>query len=90
MLRVEHSATRPLKTSGLVFLFEPEGRRRSAYDPATELDVASPFQFLEAAMTTKHSEAFIEQALVKAYSRGKRTIKSVAQDLNVSYHTLKY
>lgn len=41
-------------------------------------------------MTTKHSEAFIEQALVKAYSRGKRTIKSVAQDLNVSYHTLKY
>ena len=41
-------------------------------------------------MTAKHSEAFIEQALVKAYSRGKRTIKSVAQDLNVSYHTLKY
>jgi len=41
-------------------------------------------------MTAKHSEAFIEQALVKAYSRGARTIKSVAQDLNVSYHTLKY
>jgi transposase-like protein len=41
-------------------------------------------------MTAKHSEAFIEQALVKAYSRGERTIKSVAQDLNVSYHTLKY
>ncbi len=41
-------------------------------------------------MTAKHSEAFIEQALVKAYSHGGRTIKSVAQDLNVSYHTLKY
>jgi transposase-like protein len=41
-------------------------------------------------MTAKHSEAFIEQALVKAYSRGNRTIKSVAQDLNVNHHTLKY
>jgi transposase-like protein len=45
---------------------------------------------LEAAMTAKHSEAFIEQALVKVYSRGERSVKSVAQDLNISYHTLKY
>jgi hypothetical protein len=28
-------------------------------------------------MTAKHSEAFIEQALVKAYSRGDQTIKPV-------------
>ena len=41
-------------------------------------------------MKSKHSNAFIEQALVKVYSRGDRTIKSVADDLNVSYHTVKY
>ena len=45
---------------------------------------------LEAAMTAKHSEAFIEQALVKVYSRGARSVKSVAQELNIGYHTLKY
>ena len=48
---------------------------------AAELVVASKFQFIEAAMTTKHSEAFIEQALIKAFSRGGRTIKTVAEDL---------
>lgn len=41
-------------------------------------------------MTSKYPEAFIEQALVKVYSRGSRSIKSVAQDLNVNHHTLKY
>jgi transposase-like protein len=41
-------------------------------------------------MTAKNSEAFIEQALVKVFSRGERTVKSVAQDLNMNYHTLKY
>jgi transposase-like protein len=41
-------------------------------------------------MTAKHSEAFIEQALVKVFSRGDRSVKSVAEDLNVSYYTLKY
>ena len=41
-------------------------------------------------MTAKHSEAFIEQALVKVFSRGDRAIKAIAEDLNVSYHTLKY
>lgn len=41
-------------------------------------------------MTSKYPEAFIEQALVKAYSRGHRSIKSVAEDLNVNHHTLKY
>jgi hypothetical protein len=47
-------------------------------------------QFIEATMTTaKHSEAFIEQALVKVLSRGDRTIKSIAADLNMNYHTLK-
>jgi len=41
-------------------------------------------------MTAKHSEAFIEQALVKVFSRGDRSIRSVAEDLNVNHHTLKY
>ena len=41
-------------------------------------------------MTAKHSEASIEQALVKVFSRGDRSAKSVAEDLNVSYYTLKY
>src|SRR5260370_22094309 len=40
-------------------------------------------------MTAKHSEAFIEQALVKVFSRGDRWVKSVAEDLNVGYYTLK-
>jgi type I site-specific restriction-modification system R (restriction) subunit len=40
-------------------------------------------------MATKHSAAFIEQALVKVFSRGDRPIKSVAEDLNVNHHTLK-
>jgi transposase-like protein len=38
---------------------------------------------------SKYSEAFIEQALVKVYSRGDRTVRSVAEELNVSFHTLK-
>src|SRR5260370_33780805 len=41
-------------------------------------------------MTAKHSEAFIEQALVKVFSRGDQSVKSVAEDLNVGYYTLKY
>ena len=41
-------------------------------------------------MTPKYPEAFIEQALVKVYSRGNRSINSVAEDLNVNHHTLKY
>src|SRR5699024_7366764 len=45
---------------------------------------------IEAAMTAKHTEAFIEQALVKAFSRGARTITAVADDLNVNHHTLRY
>ena len=40
-------------------------------------------------MKPKQPDAFIEQALVKVYSRGGRTIKSVAEDLNVNYHTVK-
>jgi transposase-like protein len=36
-----------------------------------------------------YSEVFIEQAVVKLLSRGKRTVRSVAQDLNVNYHTAK-
>lgn len=39
---------------------------------------------------TTYSTAFIEQALVKAYSRGNRSIMSVANDLNVNHHTLRY
>jgi len=37
-----------------------------------------------------YSEAFIEQVLFKVYSRGPRSVKSVAEDLNVSYHKVKY
>ena len=33
--------------------------------PAAELVIASNFPFIEAAMTAKYPEAFIEQALVK-------------------------
>ena len=40
-------------------------------------------------MNSRHAEGFIEQALVKVYSRGDRTVRSVAEDLNVNYHTLK-
>ena len=41
-------------------------------------------------MTTRHTPAFIEQALVKAYARGERTITAVANDLNINHHTLRY
>ncbi len=41
-------------------------------------------------MRKRYSDAFIEQALIKVYSRGEgRTIRDVAGDINVSYVTLK-
>ncbi len=40
-------------------------------------------------MGTRYSEAFIEQALVKVYSRDDRTVQSVAEELNVNCHTVK-
>lgn len=40
-------------------------------------------------MKQKYSEAFIEQAVVKLLSRGKRTVREVALDLNVNYYTAK-
>lgn len=40
-------------------------------------------------MGIRYSEAFIEQALFKVYSRGARTVKSVAVELNVNCHTVK-
>lgn len=40
-------------------------------------------------MKTTYSEGFIEQALVKVFSRGKRTIGSIAEELNINPHTLK-
>ena len=40
-------------------------------------------------MGKRYSEAFIEQALFKVYSRGERTVKSVAVELNINHHTLK-
>ena len=36
----------------------------------------------------EYTEAFREQALKKVYSRGKRTVKSVADELNMSHKTL--
>jgi hypothetical protein len=44
---------------------------------------------VEATMGLRYSEAFIEQALFKVYSRGKRSVKSVAIDLNVNCHTVR-
>ena len=40
-------------------------------------------------MKTGYTAAFIEQALIKVYSRGDRTIKSVAEELNINYQTVK-
>ena len=39
-------------------------------------------------MKSTYSEAFVEQALVKLLSRGDRTVRSVAEDLNVNHHLL--
>jgi len=40
-------------------------------------------------MVLHYSEAFIEQALVKVYSRGDRIVRSVADELNINCHTVK-
>jgi transposase-like protein len=40
-------------------------------------------------MKTIYSKAFIEQAIVKVLTRGDRTVASVADELNMNYHTLK-
>ena len=40
-------------------------------------------------MASRYTEAFIEQALIKVYSRGERTVQSVAEELNVNCHTVK-
>ena len=40
-------------------------------------------------MKQKYSEEFVEQAVVKLLSRGKRTVREVALELNVNYHTAK-
>ena len=40
-------------------------------------------------MKQNYSEAFIDQAVVKLLSRGDRTVRDVAQDLNVNYHTAR-
>ena len=40
-------------------------------------------------MRASYSEAFVEQALVKVFARGERPVASVADDLNMKYHTLK-
>jgi transposase-like protein len=37
----------------------------------------------------QYSDEFKEQALAKVYSRGKRTIQSIADKSNLSLHTLK-
>lgn len=40
-------------------------------------------------MSKVYSDAFIEQALVKVYSRGKRTVEDVADELHVNFYTVK-
>lgn len=41
-------------------------------------------------MKSTYAEAFIEQALVKVFSRGSRSFLSVTRELNVNYHTVKH
>ena len=38
----------------------------------------------------QYSDEFKEQALAKVYNRGKRTIQEIADESNLSIHTLKY
>lgn len=38
---------------------------------------------------TRYSDEFKEQALAKVYSRGNRSIQAIADELNLSVHTLK-
>ena len=45
--------------------------------------------FLGDNMSKVYSDAFIEQALVKVFSRGTRTVQDVADDLHVNYYTVK-
>lgn len=40
-------------------------------------------------MSTTYSGSFKEQALVKVYSRGQRTIQEIATELNLNFHTLR-
>lgn len=40
-------------------------------------------------MKSTYPEGLIEQALVKVFSRGNASVRSVAEDLHVNYHTLK-
>ena len=37
----------------------------------------------------QYSDEFKDQALAKVYSRGNRSIQSIADELNLSIHTLK-
>jgi transposase-like protein len=41
-------------------------------------------------MNIRYSKAFVEQALVKVFNREGRTLTSVADDLGVNIHTLRY
>lgn len=40
-------------------------------------------------MKQTYSAAFIDQALIKVYSRGNRTIQSVSEELNINHYTVK-
>ncbi len=40
-------------------------------------------------MKSTYSEAFVEQAVNKALSRGTRPITEISRELNVPYHTLR-
>jgi transposase-like protein len=41
-------------------------------------------------MNIRYPAAFVEQALVKAFNREGRSVTSVADDLGVNVHTLRY
>jgi transposase-like protein len=44
---------------------------------------------IEIVKKASYSEGFKEQALSKVFSRGDRTVQAVADELNISLHTLK-
>ncbi len=40
-------------------------------------------------MSTKHTEGFKEQAVQKAFTRDGKSVKTIAQELNIGYSTLQ-
>jgi len=86
VLRVERSGTRSLKV--LDFSRSPAFSSGRYWRPW--LSPRNGSFSIEARMASRHTEAFIEQALVKVFSRGDQSVTAVAEELNLSHHTLRY